>query len=371
VGTVRRQRQLASAATAGAIQESSQSLDTAVRTTFFQSLNIGTLHTCLNGVSAAVRSIAGSDLPTAVNALTAASPACKTLDGSDGGLSYPFDFPDPYILPVGTEYYGFATNSAAGNIQIIESADLSNWTTVGNALPKEPAWATPGATWAPSVLQRGSTFVLYYSTIYAATGQQCISEAVANQATGPYVDSSAAPLECQVNLGGSIDPSPFVGADGSPYLVWKSEGANGQPATLWSQQLTPDGTALVPGQPSALLTPSLAWQGGVLEGPSMVASGGQVVLFYSANNWTTTDYAVGFADCAGPLGPCTEGSPQPLLATQPDFSGPGGPSVFADAQGSLWLAFHAWLPGKVGFPNSRVLFLRPVTINAGVPQIGG
>jgi hypothetical protein len=34
-------------------------------------------------------------------------------------------------------------------------------------------------------------------------------------------------------------------------------------------------------------------------------------------------------------------------------------------QGTLWLAFHAWLAGAVGYPNSRLLFLRPVTITAG------
>jgi hypothetical protein len=145
---------------------------------------------------------------------------------------------------------------------------------------------------------------------------------------------------------------------------------NGKPPTLWSQQLTADGTALVPGPPSALLAPSQGWQGGIVEGPDMVVAGGQHLLFYSANNWKTGNYAIGVASCAGPVGPCAETSNHPLLGSQQGFSGPGGPSVFTDAQGTMRMAFHAWLPGKVGFPNSRVLFLRPITLSAGVPQAG-
>ena len=116
---------------------------------------------------------------------------------------------------------------------------------MGDALPHVAAWAQPGATWAPSVLQRGSNYVLYYSALDGTTGEQCISEAVAGQPQGPYVDSSTHSAGLPADLGGSMDPSPFVGTNGTPYLTWKSQGADGQPPTLWSQQLTPNGTALV------------------------------------------------------------------------------------------------------------------------------
>ena len=355
--------------TTSEISATDQTIDSATQTRFLQSINIGTLHTCLSGVTRAVNAIGAADLGAAISSIDGASSSCLSLDGSTTGLVYPYDFPDPSILPVAGEYYGFATNSAAGNIQIIKSSDLTHWTTVGNALPHEPAWAEPDATWAPSVLQRGSTFVLYYSAVYAPTGEQCISEAVATQPEGPYVDSSTLPLMCQTALGGSIDPTPFVDADGLPYLVWKSQGSGSQPSALWSQQLTPDGTALVPGPATSLLAPSLSWQGGVVEGPSLVLAGGQYLLFYSANLWQTARYAIGVAQCAGPLGPCHEMSAQPLLASQPAFSGPGGPSVFTDGQGQLWMAFHAWLPGKVGYPNSRLLFVRPISLAGGLPSV--
>jgi len=332
-------------------------------------LDIATLDTCLGGVSTAVASSSAGDLQGAVDAITSASTACRALDGTGAGLAYPFDFPDPFVLDVGGEYYAFATNSAAGNIQIIRSSDLTDWTTVGDALPHLAPWARPGATWGPSVLQRGNTWVLYYSAVAGSTGEQCLSAAVATQPEGPYVDNSAWPIACQLDQGGSLDPSPFVAADGTPYLTWKSQGAGGQPPALWAQQLTPDGTALVPGPASELLTPSQAWQGGIVEGPDMVLSGGQYLLFYSANAWQTADYAIGVATCAGPLGPCTQAAGPPLLASQAGLSGPGGPSVFTDDTGSLWLAFHAWLPGRVGPPNSRDLFLRRITVTAGAVSL--
>ena len=55
--------------------------------------------------------------------------------GADAGLVYPFDFPDPDVIVVGRTYYAYATNSVAGNIQIIASSDLTHWVSVGNALP--------------------------------------------------------------------------------------------------------------------------------------------------------------------------------------------------------------------------------------------
>lgn len=362
----RRQAQARTVAEIGTAQQSLTDTDRALE---LQSLNIATLSTCLAGVSAAESDVAARNPSGAAGAVTAASSACRTLDGTGDGLSYPFDFPDPFVLPVGGQYYAFATNSVAGNIQIIRSSDRSTWTTVGDALPHLAGWARPGATWAPSVFPRGNSFVLYYSAVFSSTGEQCISEAVAARPEGPYLDTSTAPLVCQLPLGGSIDPSPVVGPDGQPYLVWKSEGANGQAPALWSQQLSPDGTAMVGNTAALLLTPNQSWQGGIIEGPDMVAVGGRSFLFYSANNWKTADYAVGVADCAGPLGPCTQPDGPPLLASQPGFSGPGGPSVFTDPSGGLHLAFHGWIPGRVGYPNSRQLFIWNLSVAGGTPQI--
>lgn len=350
--------------TEAAIAAAEANLHTATTTGALQSINIADLQACLTGVSNAVGAIQSSNLPGAINAIDGASPQCTALDGTQGGPAYPFNFPDPSVLTVGSEYYAFATNSAAGNVQVIQSSDLSHWTTLGDALPHLAIWAQPNNIWAPAVIQLGADYVLYYSADFGASQEECISAAVATQPQGPYIDSSTWPIECQLDLGGSLDPSPFLDANGVPYLTWKSEGTGAHPPALWSQQLTPDGTALVAATSATLLEPTQPWQGGVVEGPDMVVANGQYRLFYSANSWRTDAYAIGVADCRGPSGPCAEASNGPVLTSGTSYRGPGGPSVFTDAHGTMWLAFHAWLPGQVGFPNSRLLFLRPVIVTA-------
>jgi beta-xylosidase len=339
-----------------------------------EGLDIATLQTCLGGVRGALQQIAGRDNSAAIGDISAVSSACLMLDGSTaGGPVYPFDFPDPDVMRVDGTYFAYATNSAEGNIQIIDSTDLTHWTAVGNALPSLPKWAVPGGTWAPGVLQVGSTFVLYYAAQVAGagSGDECISVATATQPQGPFTDDSTAPLECQPALGGSIDPSPFVDANGALYLQWKSIGAGGQPATIWSEQLNASGTGFAAGAaPAALLSADLSWEAGVVEGPDLVLDAGRYFLFFSGNNWDSANYAVGVATCSGPLGPCTQPLTQPILASGPDMAGPGGESVFTDSSGSFWIAFDAWLPGAISYPNSRALYLRPLDLSGATPVVG-
>jgi beta-xylosidase len=367
---LREQRQVSIGQNQARITQTEQKLASVVLGDKFQSFDIDTLQTCIGKVNLAQVAALWADRTAAASALTAASPSCLLAEGTAGGLVYPFDFPDPFILTAGGQYYAYSTASVTGNIQVLQSPDLVHWTSLGDALPTLPTWSQPGRTWAPSVLQLGSSYVMYYTTELVPIGAQCISDAVSSQPQGPFVDTTTAPLVCQLAGNGSIDPSPFVGTDGMPYLTWMSYGVTGDPSTMWSQQLTPAGTALVPGAPSSLLQPSESWQHGYIEGPDMVVSGGHYVLFYAASDWKSADYAIGWAECSGPLGPCRQQSNQPLLTSGAQFKGPGGPAVFADGQGNLWMAFAAWLPGRLANPNSRMLFVQPLTIVDGVPQLG-
>jgi Glycosyl hydrolases family 43 len=340
---------------------------------YLQGSNIKTLQTCLGGVQGSFQQIAGGKNNQAAQDISAVSGACLSLAGqTSDGLVYPFDFPDPDVLLVGSTYFGYATNSVGGNIQIIESTDLTHWTAVGNALPSLPAWATPDATWAPAVVQIGGAFDLYYAAEVAGPGggEECISVATSSQPQGPFVDTSSAPLECQPSLGGSIDPSPFEDTNGKMYLVWKSNGGIGA-ATIWSEQLDPAGTGFVANTtPTQLLVPDQPWEAGVVEAPDLVTSGGRYFLFYSGSNWNSANYSIGVATCTGPVGPCIDASSQPILSSSADLDGPGGASVFTDASGSFWIAFHAWIPGAVGYPHGRDLFIRRLDLTGATPAVG-
>ena len=170
--------------------------------------------------------------------------------------------------------------------------------------------------------------------------------------------------------GGSIDPASFVDPNGALFLVWKSGGPG--TSKLWSEQLDPAGTAFSPGAtPTVLLTPGQPWEAGTVEAPDLVYFGGRYFLFYSGNDWNSANYGVGVATCTGPLGPCTDASPHPILSSGPGTAGPGGESVFTDAGGSDQIAFHAWVPGAVGFPNSRSLYVRHLDLSGQVPVVAG
>ena len=282
------------------------------------------------------------------------------------------DFPDPFVVRDGATYYAFATNAAGKNVQVARSGDLARWDDLPDALPALPRWAqqTFGLTWAPAVLARpGGAWVLYYTTRDASSGFQCVSRATSTRPDGPYPDDSATPLVCQVTgqsrFCGSIDASPFVDVDGKAYLVWKSDenaAACSAPPRLWIQELSPDGLSLV-GPVALLLTKDQAWEGVNIEGPSMTrAADGTYLLFYSANDWETASYAVGYAVCDSPAGPCrkatTDAAGGPWLRSRGDALGPGGEEVFTDVAGRPWLAYHAWSAPVTGYAGGGARSLR-------------
>jgi hypothetical protein len=306
----------------------------------------GETRACLDGVAFAVRASGAGDTNGAVAALRLASSACARTIALATGAEFPYDFPDPYVVRAGRTYYGYSTNSGGGDVQVIRSADLATWELVGDALPAYPAWARPGTTWAPAVLARDGHFVLYYAVREIETNRQCISRAIGARPEGPFLDDSHGPMVC--DAGGSIDPSPFVDVDGRAFLLWKSEGA----IAIRSQPLTGDGLA-VTGTPTVLAGPDRAFERGVVEGPSLVTEGGRYFLLYSANNWNSHAYAQAYATCAGPSGPCTKPGDGRVLVSGSQLTGPGGGEAFRDADGRLWLAFHAFSGPDVGYPNSR------------------
>lgn len=294
------------------------------------------------------------------------------------------DFADPFVLrDVRDEaaYYAFATGVGATHLQVARSSDLASWQPLGEALPSLPSWATQGygLTWAPSVLARGGKYVLYFTTRDAASGFQCISRATAVSPEGPYRDESTAPLVCQTSksapMCGSIDPSPFVDADGTPYLVWKSDensAACRTPTRLWSQRLRDDGMDVV-GKPAALIKADRRWEAQLIEGPAMWHHGSAYYLFYSANGYESARYAVGYATCAGPLGPCEKKTTNaPLLASSDAALGPGGEELFADSSGATWMAYHAWSSPNVTYAagGARSLRIAPVSFDETGPRVG-
>lgn len=274
------------------------------------------------------------------------------------------DYADPFVLTVGDDIYLYTTNTLILNVPVLGAEAGQSAVTIGDALPRLPAWTSPGMVWAPSVLAVDGGYVLYYTSRHDDSGLQCVGVAASEKPQGPYVPLGDEPFVCQLDLGGTIDASPYRSADGRTWLLYKNDGnCCDIPTAIWSQELSADGRSLV-GEPHALIATSEEWEGPLVEGPSMVEVDGHHWLLYSANDWNSPHYATGIARCESPEGPC-EKDPAPWLSNHGTASGPGGLETFTDSQGRDWVIYHAWVGDTIGYEQGGVRALFAARLDPG------
>lgn len=300
------------------------------------------------------------------------------------------DFPDPFVLRNGAEFLAYATNSDGTNVQMARSTNLVDWERVSDgerrhdAMPTLPAWAREGFTWAPEVIRTDAGYVLHFTAKDRRSGLQCLGAAFSTDPRGPFTSQATEPLVCQTEIGGTIDSHAFRDADGQYYLYYKNDGNNPQfrrPTTIYAQRLSADGLN-VTGEPVALIRNDAAWEDHAIEAPTMVRHGNGYFLFYSANHFgweqdqRLSRYAMGYARCEGPMGPCTKAPNNPILYSYNNreagcLSGPGHQSVF-DVGDRQFIAFHAWsaTAGCRRWSGGRYLYVAPLLWRDGAPQVG-
>jgi hypothetical protein len=315
------------------------------------------------------RSVTTVTRETTPSSATPSSTTTTSTTSPSGALVWREDFPDPFVLIDGDDAYAYATQAGLIRIQRLVGTTYRDWSETGEALASTPTWAAPYSTWAPAVLRRADGYVLFYAALVAGTDRHCIGRAFASSARGPFVDDSTEPFLCPHELGGAIDPSPFVDEDGRAYLLWKNDGITmRREASLWSLPLRDDGS--IAGEPSArLVATDQRWEYPHVEAPSMARVGDTYWLAYSGNWWDDDAYGVGVARCASPLGPCTKPVDVPVLASRTGAYGPGGLEFFRDAEDRLLAAYHAWLD-EPGYPGARALWIASVDTNGPVPVFG-
>jgi Glycosyl hydrolases family 43 len=322
---------------------------------------------------------AGALQPHSAVAFDAALPSTPAYGGDAG---------DPDVIESAGTYYAFTTGTALGNhLQALvdtSGSPQAGWRSYtglsygSTALPTVPAWEAMNTQTSPGVFSFDNHWVMFYDAAQAGhasdTGYDCLSVATAatiSPTGAAFTDDSTGPLLCQSALGGAIDPSPFIDpANGSPWLVWKSnDGGSSQPARIWTEELDSTGTGFLPGStPTQIFynnTVAYPWESTV-EDPSILAVGGQFYLLFSGGIYTSSNYAMGYAVCASPTGPCTQTDPNPIVSSYGTVAGPGGGSWFEDQPGQFWLDFDAWTAGCTSYScgGARRLFVAPITIDA-------
>ncbi|KAI1847136.1 hypothetical protein JX265_011812 [Neoarthrinium moseri] len=312
----------------------------------------------------------------ASSALAAPAPAGGRLWKRAGNPEFQKDFPDPSIMQDSDGmWYSFAT---AGNGKQVQVAKASNprgpWEYLDNdLLPNAGSWTTSKNTWAPDVrLLSDGSYVMYYSgEVKSNTAHHCVGTATSRAVLGPYTPSDE-PFDCNLSIGGSIDPSGFQDEDGKRYVVYKIDGNsighggscnNGVAPFIATpillQEVKEDGVTKV-GSPIQILDRSDA-DGPLVEAPTILRNpDGMYVLFFSSGCFTEPTYNVNYALAKSVRGPYSKSS-TPLVTTDDAFglTAPGGATPVVDGSG---IVFHAdcaegrcLFENKIGIQGQKVV----------------
>jgi beta-xylosidase len=233
-----------------------------------------------------------------------------------------------------------------------------------SALPSFPGWQKPDTQTSPGVFAWGGRYVMFYDAVVPSHGKYCLSVAVSAKPEGPFTDGSTGPLVCQADLGGSIDPTPFVDGSGKPWLLWKSnDGSSPSVSQVWAAPLHDDGVSLAASPVSVMPKDDVNHPGqNTVDDPHLVVIDGVHYLFFSGGDWESPRYAVWYAVCDGPTGPCSQPRRDPILASYGNVAGPGGGNVVDDGAGRYWLSYQGWDPGCTAYAcgGKRKLFVAPL-----------
>ncbi len=309
---------------------------------------------------------------------------------------YDGDFADPSALAVSNTLYFYASSSSpskydrGANVPVIalSRGDGFSGRFLGDAFPKVPSWTVSGYQWGPDVWERpDGSYVLYYSTpatvplgclasppahgcvktTHGETNAECISRATATTPTGPFVDDSTSAFICPLDEGGAIDPSVFVASNGTPWLLWKSDGdCCDESTSIYTQQLSGDGLSTA-GPPQRLLGATQPWEDKLVEAPTMIQDHDHYWLFYSGSLWGHKTYGIGIASCASVTGPCTKPLDHAWVSSDADGvrdQGPGG-EEFYETGSIVWMVHHGLAQGQTGNSAQRRLYVDLVAFPPG------
>lgn len=131
---------------------------------------------------------------------------------------------------------------------------------------------------------------------------------------------------------------------------------------VYAQRLSDDGLRLV-GERVKVMENDQTWEAHLIEGMWLAAHSGKYYLFYSGNDFSTSEYGIGVAIADSPFGAFRKMS-KPLLRSTKEWSGPGHPSVAIGPDGDPLLFFHAYVPGRTGYKEFRALLTTRIQFEA-------
>lgn len=259
-------------------------------------------------------------------------PACRTGPGDDkssfsGNPLFPGWYADPegiiidgeyWVYPTWSDHYGDSVppvsfseyqlriRENAINEQYLKqtfldafsSTDLVNWEKHPGVLDVEDVSWAAYSIWAPSIVEAGDRYYLFFSANDIQDDEEYggIGVAVSDNPSGPFRDALGKPLIAKFHNGAQpIDQHVFLDDDLQYYIYYGGWG-HCNVAMLRSDLL-----GLVPFEDGELfreITPD-----NYVEGPFMLKRKGLYYLMWSEGGWGGPSYSVAYAVGRSPLGP--------------------------------------------------------------------
>lgn len=275
-------------------------------------------------------------------------------------LSKTVPLADPYILVHDSLYYIYGTNVGTG-FDVYYSKDLEHWV---RALALSLSHANSygeSMFWAPEVyyVEKDKKFYMFYST------EEHICVATADSPLGPFKQDEYKPIREEK----SIDTSVFFDEDGKAYLYFvRFNDGN----VIWCAELKENLKEIKEETLTQCFKAEEPWElilPKVVEGPSVFKQNGVYYLVYSANGYTSQDYAVGFATSDSPFGPWKKYEGNPILHNYEELVGVGHGAPFIDKDGKMRYVFHAHKSKTEIHPRNS--YIVDMSLKDGVVSLGG
>ena len=232
-------------------------------------------------------------------------------------LSKTVPLADPYILVHDSLYYIYGTNVGTG-FDVYYSKDLEYWERASALSLSHANSYGESMFWAPEVyyVEKDKKFYMFYST------EEHICVATADSPLGPFKQDEHKPIREEKSI-----------------ECFKAE------------------------EPWELVLPK------VVEGPSVFKQNGVYYLIYSANGYTSQDYAVGFATSDSPFGPWKKYEGNPVLHKCDGLVGVGHGAPFVDMEGKMRYVFHAHKSESEIHPRNS--FVVDMFVKDSIVSLGG
>lgn len=279
---------------------------------------------------------------------------------------------DPSIFLHEDVYYLYGTSAggspATGDgFKVYTSRNLLTWegpagARDGYALSQKDVFGT-GGFWAPQVFEHNGRFYMTY------TADEHLAIAESSSPLGPFTNSGQK-LEAPMR---QIDSYVYFDDDGKKYLyhVRLIDGNK-----IFVAELKDDLSGIKPDTLVECIRPEEDWEDTrkvdwtVAEGPAVIKRNGWYYLFYTANDFRSPDYAVGYAISKSPLGPWEKYEGNPVISRHnvPEV-GTGHGDIFMDKKGDWYYILHAHSTDRSVRPRKTALVKLEVKEQPGSPAI--